>query len=94
MIMKNDIKNILLLFAITGIGIVADHYNMYTPLVITTILYAIFEIVKVLKSNDWTITGLAYNKLLIVQIWAMYIIASWWYLVSEYYGIPKSGLGI
>lgn len=92
--MKNDIKNILLLFAITGIGIVADHYNMYTPLVITTILYAIFEIVKVLKSNDWTITGLAYNKLLIVQIWAMYIIGAVWYLVSEYYGIPKSGLGI
>ena len=92
--MKNDIKNILLLFAIMGISVVADHYNMYAPLVITTILYAIFEIVKVLKSNDWTITGLAYNKLLIVQIWAMYIIASWWYLISEYYNVPKIGLGL
>lgn len=92
--MKNDINNILLLFAITGVGIVADHYNMYTPLVITTILYAIFEIVKVLKSNDWTITGLAYNKLLIVQIWSMYVIGAVWYILGEYYNVPKIGLGL
>ena len=94
MIMKKDIKNVLLLFSILAIGVVADHYTMYTPLVITTILYALFQIFKIMDYHAWVFDGLEDNKVMILQVWTMYIIGACWYLVSEYYGIPKSGLGI
>ena len=92
--MRKDIKNILLLFSILGIGAVADHYNMYTPLVITTILYALFQIFKIMDYHAWVFDGLEYKELMRLQIWAMYIIGAVWYILGEYYHVPKIGLGL
>jgi hypothetical protein len=47
-------------------------------------------IIKVLKSNDWTLKELAYNKLLIIKIWAIYFIGTSAYLLKLYTGV---GLG-
>lgn len=94
--MKLEIKNELMVVILIIIGGIAEYYEVrwasdyqkvYAPVVITTLLYALFEIIKVLKSNNWTLKELAYNKLLIIEIWAIYFIGTAAYLLKLYTGV-------